>query len=886
MKRNGIPLAWLAAFATLVLSTSPQSFGVDGTPTFEELKETGAQKSRYLSGEAAVDPPTNGQVDIDRFRDEIKPILKRSCAECHGAATQEGNVRIDTLDPDLVGGKDVDWWLEVFAVVSNGEMPPPDEGEMRDADRSRVIDWLSTSIQVASAARRSQSDHSSFRRMTRYEYNYALQDLLGLPWDFARDLPPEAHSEDGFQNSSELLHMSVMQFETYRELARDALLRAIPHGPRPPVRHWGVSMSELKRIDWEKQEAELEKLRKQFKDDTEKLTTELAKRQESFRKPPRGAHFKQLSTGRTVGASWNYHNAKFAQAPADSPAELATASDFVAVLPRNGRLTIELGDQLPDEGNMRVRIRASRTAPGDAPKDFPSLQLLFGWQASNEGRALLPTGDDALIVATADAPDVHEFSIPLGELYPRNSVRGVSPMGITPSPSEYIRLVNHSVSQGSIQIHSVEVAAPVYETWPPASYDRLFGGASELEERQRARAILEDFMDRAWRRAVTDEEVDRKLRLFDAVRPQCEDFEEGMVEVLAAVLASPNFLYLSRDISAELAPHELATRLSIFLWCSIPDAELLELADNGTLADPEVFDHQVDRMLADLRSKRFSEHFVHQWLDLQLLDFLAVEQFEPRISQDLKDSMAREPIALFHDFLQGDESVLGFIHGDYTVADERLSRHYGIGNVYGNHFRRVALDPRQHRGGLLTQAGLLAMNSDGKDSNPLKRGIWLLESLLNDPPPPPPPAVPEIDLADPEVAKMTLKERIEDHRNHAACRSCHIKIDPWGIAFENYDALGRWRTQVKGKTIDASSKLFNDEVLDGIGGLKRHLLEHRQDQFIRAMVHKITTYALGRPLTFSDRSEVDAITAQARRGGDGLATIVRLVATSDLFRSP
>ena len=219
------------------------------------------------------------------------------------------------------------------------------------------------------------------------------------------------------------------------------------------------------------------------------------------------------------------------------------------------------------------------------------------------------------------------------------------------------------------------------------------------------------------------------------------------------------------------------------------------------------------------------------------------------------------------------------------MANERLAAHYGVRNVRGNDFRRVNLNEVPHRGGLLTQAGLLAMNSAGEDSHPLKRGVWLLESLLNDPPPPPPPAVPEIDLADPEIAKLTLKEQIKDHRNHAACMSCHAKIDPWGIAFENYGALGQWRDQVKGKPVDAASMLFNDQKLDGMPGLKRFLLENRQDQFVRAMVHKLATYALGRPLTFADRASIDAITADVRQRGDGLATMIEVLVTSDLFQS-
>jgi hypothetical protein len=247
--------------------------------------------------------------------------------------------------------------------------------------------------------------------------------------------------------------------------------------------------------------------------------------------------------------------------------------------------------------------------------------------------------------------------------------------------------------------------------------------------------------------------------------------------------------------------------------------------------------------------------------------------------------MREEPVAFFQEVLSRNSSVLDFLHADYTLVNERLARHYGINTVEGNGFQRVSLAPENRRGGLLTQAGLLAMNSDGKDSHPLKRGIWMLDRLLNDPPPPPPPAVPRIDLADPEIAKLTLKQRIENHRDQAACRSCHEKLDPWGIALENFDAIGSWRNAAEGKPVDASSQLFNGQQLDGIDGLKRFLLSNRQDQFARALAHKLTTFALGRPLTFGDRASVDQITADLRQNGDGLATLVRLIVTSDLFLS-
>lgn len=369
-----------------------------------------------------------------------------------------------------------------------------------------------------------------------------------------------------------------------------------------------------------------------------------------------------------------------------------------------------------------------------------------------------------------------------------------------------------------------------------------------------------------------------------------------MIEVLSSVLSSPQFVYLvhSNELNGSghssneerLSDVELATRLSMFLWCSLPDDELLNLAVGGQLANHDVLSAQVSRMLADPKSRRFSKHYVRQWLGMQLLDYLTVDRKAyPQFDPSLKEAMQEEPIAFFHEVLQNNASVLDFIHADYAMVNERLAGHYGFPDVHGNHFRRVTLDSQSRRGGLLTLAGLLAMNSDGLDSHPLKRGIWLLESLLNDPPPPPPPAVPKIDLADPEIAKLTLKQRIENHRNQAACISCHAKIDPWGIAFENFDAVGNWRTQANGKPVDATSRLFNKQELDGINGLKGFLLANRQDQFARAMVHKMVTYALGRPLTFGDRSSVDQITADLRQQGDGLATMVKLIVTSDLFQS-
>ena len=865
--------------------------------TLEELKAHGASRSSYRNYEADLDEQSAPEADLQTFRAEIEPILRKACLTCHGPDKQKGGVRVDELDPDLFEGADVDWWLDVLSVLTNDEMPPEDAAPLSDEERSEVIQWLSSEIQRASSEDRAMKEHSSFRRMTRYEYSYALGDLLGLPFEFAEELPPDPTSEEGFQNSSELLHLSGRQLRAYLDSAREALRLATVTGAQPEPLYWGISMEDAAAREWRRQDKQLADIREEHVADPVKMEAELERQRSQFANRPGSVHYEQLSTGRLGKQSWHYDGAKFAWAPTSSRAEFSDSFDTVAVIPPRQGMIVELGDQIPERGALRVRVRASRAPSAAGPA--PSLQLEFGWQASNDSRASVRISREEFVVEAAPgAPELYEWRVPLSQIYPRNWVRETAEMGELPSPSEYVKLVNTSLSGGSVHVDHVEVVAPVYESWPPASHARIF-----LESQNRAneevygREVLRSFMSRAWRREVSEPEIEQKMELFKKLRPQSDSFQTAMTEALAVVLSSPNFLYLvefvpeesgsSEGANPRLSGFELATRLSMFLWCSVPDAELLSLAVSGELYEPAVMVRQVDRMLADPRARRFSEQFVAQWLGLELLDFLKVDRKTyPWFDESLKEAMREEPVAFFHEVLMNDHGVLEFIHSRFTMVNERLAQHYGLAGITGNSFRRVKLrEGRQQRGGVLTQAGLLAMNSDGTDSHPLKRGVWMLERLLNDPPPPPPPAVPEIDLSDPAVAKMTLKQRIEDHRNSPACMSCHAKIDPWGIAFEDYDAIGGFRTEVQGVAVDSASVLFNGQELDGVDGLKRFLLENRQDQFLRAITHKLLTFGLGRPLVFADRSAVDEITANVREQGDGLATLVKSIATSALFQS-
>ena len=848
---------WILGFVCFA-----NAVGNAAPPTLDDVKTEGARTSSYLHQREEPRTVKTPQPNLEDYKQQIEPLLRDACFSCHGPDVQEREFRVDTLNPDLIHGDDVAWWIEVFDSLSKGEMPPPDEAELAPDSRSKIVEWLSHELQIASQVARSEQGHSSFRRMTRYEYNYALQDLLGLPYNFADDLPPESVSEDGFLNSSEMLQMSASQFATYREIGRKALLEATVRGDRPEPVYYSIKMDFDLDQARKELDADLDKIRKKFADKPEKLESEIAKRQTQL---PRGAYYKHDETGLATAAKWSYGGAKYARTPAPGKPEVPPRQPFVAVLPVDQKLVIDLGDHLPDSGPLQLRIRA--TADKREKAWVPTLRVYFGHQPSNDSRVEEIIGE-FVVRGTSDSPEFHEFEIPLHEVI-RNAYRGSQKLGDLPNPAEFVKLQNVSGEPIDIQIDYIEITAPYFPEWPPQSHLQVFHDQDE-------RTNLRRFMTRAWRRPPTDAELEQKLALHQTLLPSCVDSQDAMTEVLSSVLASPKFLYLVR--SEDNTEFELATRLAMFLWSSIPDERLLDLAATGRLSQPETLIAETERMLNDPRAARFPKHFVRQWLGMQLLD-------HAKMDPDLRRAMHEEPIAFFAEVLRENYSVMDFLHADYAMVNARLAKHYGLPDVYGNEFRRVALPPELQRGGLLTQAGLLAMNSDGEDSHPLKRGIWLLESILNDPPPPPPPAVPAIDLTDPDILKLTLKERMEDHRNDPACMSCHQRIDPWGIAFENFDALGRWRTTIAGKPVDANSLLFNNQELNGVDGLKRFLLTNRQDQFARSITYKIMTYALGRPLSFADRAEIDRITAQLRQSGDGLRTLIQLIVTSELFNS-
>ncbi len=445
----------------------------------------------------------------------------------------------------------------------------------------------------------------------------------------------------------------------------------------------------------------------------------------------------------------------------------------------------------------------------------------------------------------------------------------------------------------------VEIVGPITGTWPPESHARLLGDI-DLEAATAAdlRPVLAALMDRAYRRPVGEAEIDRKLALvrarLDAGRPVVESLRVG----LEAVLCSPDFLYRSEgEAIDDLA---LASRLSYFLWSSLPDAELRDLAERGALAEPGVLAAQVDRMVADPRGARFVEHFTDQWLNLQDIDATVPDRkLYPGFDELLKSSMVWEARAFFAELLRENHDLAAFIDSDFVMVNQRLAEHYGIGGIEGLAVRKTPVPAGSPRGGVMTQAALLKVTANGTNTSPVVRGVWVLENLLGQHVPPPPPNISGIE---PDIREATtIREQLALHSNEQSCAACHQHIDPPGFALEAFDPVGAYRENylqfvvsnaekgwgrvAAGKPVDASGILPGGETFGSIVQFKELLLADRE-RFARCLAGRLATYGLGRELGFSDRGAIDTIVRETAAQGDGFRTLLRELITSPLFLQP
>ncbi len=453
-----------------------------------------------------------------------------------------------------------------------------------------------------------------------------------------------------------------------------------------------------------------------------------------------------------------------------------------------------------------------------------------------------------------------------------------------------------NVADRNLGVESMSVSGPLDEASAerPAQWTTVFSpGAGLSDDDTRARAILSNFASRAYRRPAGTDQVASLMKVYSARRHAGAPFEPAVRTALAASLVSPNFLFRSvahpdaADPEARytLDGYELASRLSYFLWSSMPDGVLLATAANGSLLTDEVLAAQVRRMLADARTGAFVENFSGQWLQLRALDGVAIDRSRfPDYDDQLRTAMAAEATLFFDDVLRSDRSILDFVDSRDTFLNDRLAAFYGVPGVEGPQFRRITLSDSSPRGGVLTMGAVLTLTSNTTRTSPVKRGLFVLDQMLGAPPPPPPADVPPLDQAVHSNPDATVRERLAAHVANPTCAACHNRLDPLGLAFEHFDAIGRWRDTENGRPIDASGTLPGGVTLGGADDLKRTLLD-RADEFTEALSAKVLTYALGRGIEPFDRPAVRQIARRTRTQGDRFSALIESVVLSESFRT-
>ena len=451
---------------------------------------------------------------------------------------------------------------------------------------------------------------------------------------------------------------------------------------------------------------------------------------------------------------------------------------------------------------------------------------------------------------------------------------------------------NHLVKESSLKgppllIKSVEFEAPYYPVWPPKSYTEIFfKSKNQNNEEVYANEVIEKFMERAFRRTLNDGELDRYVTFWKNIRSDFDSFEDGVKEVLIAILCSPNFIYLNQPMnlnSKELDDeYYLASQLSYFLWNSPPDDKLIELASKGKLY--RNLPSQIDRMIKSSKIENLINGFSYEWLRLDRHKNMDVNIQEYQdYTRFVKQDMFNETYEFVKHILINDLSIMNFIDSDFAMLNQNLAEFYGLRGVEGNEFRPVKLNKNQNRGGLLSQGSFLTGHSDGTQPHAIKRAVWLKEKILGDHPPPPPPNVPELNPETPGFEKLTLKEQLFLHRNKVSCMDCHIKIDPYGVIFENYDATGRYQLTMKGKPIDSKSVLPDGNEVDGIQDMKDYILKFKTEDFTKSIVKNLFSYAIGRDVGFADEKEIKYIVDKVTRNSYSFKSVIQEIIYSPSF---
>jgi hypothetical protein len=774
-----------------------------------------------------------------------RAILDRYCVTCHNSRTRTGGLTLDSVDVARVG-TDAQTWEKVVRKLRGRMMPPPGLPRPDDMTYDLLAAHLESELDRAAAARPNPGRTETFRRLTRVEYRNAIRDILALDVDVSSLLPKDDASH-GFDNVSNG-ELSPTLLERYLAAAQK-VSRAAVGSPLPsPASHVVVLPSDLTQED----------------------------------------HLEGLPFGTRGGVAFPF---TFPQhAVYEFQVRLARdRNENVEGLTEPQQVEISVDGSVAQTFLVRPNRNQSGAYYADEAVD-KHLNFRIGVGAGPRIVAVTFPRKTFALEETERQPSLAHFNM---DRHPRVqiAVYSVSITGPfqTGEPNETPSRERLFVCRPARSTAAAEEASASAKA---TAGSRRSSQALRASEDGCAKRIVSNLARRAFRRPVTDADIEAPLRFYREART-ADGFEAGIEMAVRAVLASTEFLFRVERDPHNVAPRtpyrvsdiELASRLSFFLWSSVPDDELLKLAAAGTLSQPAALERQVRRMLADPKSEALVTNFASQWLYLRNLAAASPDarQF-PDFDDNLRQAFRRETELFFQSIVDEDRSALDLLRGNYTFVNERLARHYGIPNVYGSRFRRVELGEDSVRGGILGHGSILTVTSYANRTSPVLRGKWILENIVGTPPPPPPPNVPILQETDTQGRVLSMRERMVQHRSRPECASCHRLMDPAGLSMENFDAIGRWRTRTEsGSAVDASGGLPDGSEFSGMSGLRAALLR-RPELFVGTLTEKLMTYGLGRGLEYSDASSVRAIVRNAQRQDFRFSSLVVGIVGSDPFQ--
>jgi len=771
--------------------------------------------------------------DLRTFERQVKPLLQKYCVQCHGSKKQKGDMRFDNIDPDIAAGEHFDQWEDIREAFNTGEMPPEGKPQPTAGERDVITHWLDAEFKKAKQYG-TPNKRGSVRRLTRYELQYALEDLLKVSVkEEVSALPEEGTSvETGFKNSSRLLVISSPHLESYLNVILAVINK----------------MKEIATLTPYSESVDIENF------DTDPPITFADK-----------------------------------DRPNKSPVSKVDRVGKGVIINPRGYIDLKI------PSISKSMFQTSVTAKADA---VGTVQVSIGFTHSEvDPRQVV---QDLGVIEIAKSDELQTYSLGSDpETLPAEMTRALD-------RPFFIRISNRSNQK--LYLEAFDYKGNV-NTKLTSSLIPTELAESEIEGH--IRRSLPAFLEKAFRRSPTEAEFEKYFAIYQG-HAKKDDATAALLSTYREILCSPSFFYLGvpGDLSGEAkANYKLAERLAFFLWCSVPDDQLLRAASAGELTTPSVLASHVERMLSDEKSSRWVEQFADQWLQTSKLLNVAVDRtYYPEFRDSLKASMRQETIEAVNDVFRNGSPALNLLKADHVFVDQALARFYQLKGVRGGDFRKVKVGAEDNRGGLLTQGTFLVGNSDGMNSHAILRGVWLAEVILNDPPPAPPKNVPPLDESIPGFEKMTLNQKMFAHRNNDACKNCHQKIDPWGIPFENFDASGAWREQVlvvskseskvavkrtkRKKTvfdkdyleIDRESTLSDGSTIDGIGELKEYLVSDRKHDFAKGLTERILAYALSRDLDFYDDDFANDLCESFENSHYSVPTLIREIVQSNQFQ--